>query len=104
MFKKRRMFKIKQNYKNKRNVIIPMLIVSIVLGLSIWLNKGSLLICLLVALVVLAIVISQYITGDNGMMYLVGLVSAILLIGVIVVLALLSKSYPIILKIITFPY
>lgn len=95
--------KFKKGNKN-RNFIIPLSTAVVVGLLSILFAKGSLIIWLLLLGLVFLILLVQQKTGNTALMFLVGIGAALVFIGLIAILALASKNYPIILKILSFPY
>ena len=91
---------------NKRRfLIILSIILLIMFGLSIAFTNTSIFICLIPTIFVIVIFVVQAKTDNNtALMYLVGLILAVIFIILIVILAYISKSNDIVKQILTFPH
>lgn len=96
----------KQTENSKRRfIIILSIILLIMFGLSIAFTKTSIFMCLIPTIIVISIFIIQEKTGNNkALMYLFGLISAVICIILVVILALIAKSNDIVKQILTFPH
>lgn len=89
--------------KKKRFLIFIFICVLIICLLSIFLLKASIFQWIIPISILLAIIITNQKTDSKALLFLIGIAVALVSVVIVVVLAILAKSNPAIMKMLTFP-